>query len=85
MQMCADMLKIPVRVVKTVQGGALGAAMIAGVAAGVFADFPAAQNALGTGFCKEYLPDPENGKLYDEIYLRYLKLGEFMKKFAGSC
>lgn len=85
MQMCADVLKVPVQVVKSTQSGALGSAMIAGVASGIFADFPAAQRALGTGFCKEYLPDPETGKMYDEIYQRYLKLGEFMKKFAGSC
>jgi len=46
---------------------------------GVHKDFGAAQKAMGGGFEKEYKPDPIKAKKYDDLYLRYNKLGAFVE------
>jgi L-ribulokinase len=51
--------------------------MAASVMAGVHKDFPAAQNAMGGGFEKEYKPDPVKAERYNELYNKYKKLGSF--------
>jgi hypothetical protein len=46
------------------QACALGTAMAASVVAGVHSDLAAAQKAMGGGFEREYLPDPERAIIY---------------------
>ena len=58
MQIVADVLNVPIRVASSDQTCALGSAMAASVVAGVHGDIPAAQKAMGSGFEKEYQPDP---------------------------
>lgn len=55
--------------------GALGAAMFAAVAAGLYGSVQEAQRAMCPGFSDEYLPDMERHAVYDRLYDRYLKLG----------
>jgi len=79
MQIVADVLNMPIRVASSDQTCALGSAMAASVMAGVHKDFGTAQMAMGGGFEKEYKPDPPKAEKYNELYLRYKKLGEFVE------
>jgi L-ribulokinase len=77
MQTLADVLGMPIKVAKTEQACAFGAAMFAAVVAGIYPTVEAAQKAMGQGFLSEYLPNEENHKIYSELYQQYLRLGKF--------
>ena len=77
MQTLSDVLNMPIKVCKTDQACALGAAMFAATAAGIYSKVEDAQKAMGSGFEKEYTPNETNAKIYREIYKNYLKLGQF--------
>ena len=79
MQILADVLNFPIRIIKSEQTCALGAAMAAAVASGIYKTFLEAQNAMGSGFQKEYHPTPENVKKYKELYDQYNALGDFIE------
>ncbi|MDO6603963.1 ribulokinase [Arenibacter palladensis] len=79
MQILADVLNFPIRIIKSEQTCALGAAMAAAVASGIYNTFLDAQNAMGSGFQKEYFPIPENAKKYLELYKNYNALGDFVE------
>ena len=68
MQVSADVLGMPIKVVRSGQSVALGAAMFGAVAAGHFADGYAAQDAMLSGYSMVYLPDPESSRRYSELY-----------------
>jgi L-ribulokinase len=80
MQTVADVLNMPIKVAKSDQTCALGSAMAASVVAGVHKDIPSAQKVMGSGFEKEYKPDPVKAKSYDALYAKYKKLGSFIEK-----
>jgi L-ribulokinase len=80
MQTLADVLNMPIKVARTEQTCAFGAAMFASVVAGIYPRVEDAQKAMGQGFEKEYFPNPENVVKYDEIYRKYLKIGAFTEK-----
>ena len=77
MQTLADVLNRPIKVVKSEQTCALGAAMFASVAAGIYPDIENAQNAMGKGFLNEYIPNKENHEQYLKMYQQYLEIGRF--------
>ena len=79
MQVLADVINRPIRVARAEQAVALGAAMAAAVAAGVYPSFEKAQQAMGQGFEKEYVPDPGKAAVYDTLYKKYLALGGFIE------
>lgn len=76
MQTLSDVLNMPIKVCKTDQACALGAAMFAATAAGVYKKVEDAQDAMNSGFAKEYIPNNENAKAYQEIYDKYVVLGQ---------
>lgn len=78
MQVSADVLGMPIKVVQSDQAVALGAAMFAAVAAGKFKDVFAAQDAMLSGYSKVYEPDPESSKRYQGLYEKYLSIGELL-------
>ena len=80
MQIAADVLDMPIKVAKSGQTVALGAAMFAAVAAGLYRNIPAAQKAMGSGIEKTYSPNKANAKKYRELYEKYLAAGEFIEK-----
>ena len=80
MQTLADVLDMPLKVAASEQTCALGAAMCAAVAAGVYDKVEDAQKAMGQGFEKTYYPIPENVKAYKELYQNYVAFGEFIEK-----
>lgn len=80
MQTLADVLGMPIKVAKSEQACAFGAAMFAAVAAGVYSDVTQAQDAMGQGFANEYQPNAENHKIYLSLYKKYQALGQFTEK-----
>jgi L-ribulokinase len=76
MQTLADVMGMPIKVARSEQSVALGAAMFAAVAAGVYPTINDAQKAMGQGFEKEYKPKAENVDKYKELYEQYLELGK---------
>lgn len=79
MQIMADVLNMPILVSASDQTCALGAAMAASVAGGVYATFEEAKEAMGNGMEKEYHPIAENVDSYKAKYAKYLQLGQFIE------
>ena len=80
MQTMCDVINKPIKVCKTDQACALGAAMFAATAAGVYGKVEDAIAAMNSGFSKTYVPNPENVEAYGEIYKSYVKLGKFTEE-----
>ena len=80
MQTMADVLNAPIKVAKSEQTCALGAAMFAATAAGVYDDVSEAMEKMGSGFSAVYKPVKANAKLYDKMYQEYCKLGKFIEQ-----
>lgn len=79
MQTLADVLDMPIKVAKSEQAPALGAAMYAAVAAGIYDDLGKAINAMGNGFETIYQPNEKNRAIYDMRYQKYKELGNFVE------
>lgn len=80
MQTLSDVLDMPIKVCRTDQACALGAAMFAATAAGIYTNVEDAQRAMSSGFASEYKPNPTNAATYQALYRKYLKLGAFTEK-----
>lgn len=76
MQTLADVLGMPIKVARSEQACAFGAAMFAAVVAGGHPDIITAQKAMGQGFAFEYIPNMDNHKVYMSLYDKYQKLGK---------
>jgi L-ribulokinase len=76
MQITADVLGIPIQVAASEQTCALGAAMIASVAAGLHKSVRDAQDAMGQGNEREYIPNRHSSEQYRAIYEKYLSIAE---------
>lgn len=81
MQMMADVLEMPIRIHRFEHTCALGAAMFAAVAAGIYPTIEAAMAAMGTGFEKEYTPNVKKKKMYRMHYQQYLGLGRYLERY----
>lgn len=77
MQTLADILGMPIRVIRSEQTCALGAAMFAAVAAGIYPNIMEATRCMGSDIETEYHPDGRISKIYDSLYQRYLELAKF--------
>lgn len=85
MQLMADALGRVLRVSQSKQTCALGAAMYAAVAAGLHPDLLAAQKRMGSGFSREYRPDPARRALLEPLYGEYRRLAVLTDAwFAGA-
>ncbi|MDR0418920.1 MAG: ribulokinase [Prevotellaceae bacterium] len=80
MQTLANVLNMPIKICKTEQACAFGAAMFASVVAGAHEDIYVAQKAMGQGFIKEYKPNEKSHKAYMEIYKKYQAMGKFSEE-----
>lgn len=81
MQTLADVLGMPIKVAKTEQACAFGAAMFAAVAAGIYQKVEDACDGMGQGFAFEYHPNSENHAIYAELYKKYQQIGMFTEQF----
>lgn len=84
MQMMANVMNMPIRIHRSEQTCAAGAAMFAATAAGIYPKVELAMKAMGRGFENEYFPEPDQVELYEKRYRRYLVLGENIEKETMS-
>lgn len=82
MQTLSDVLNMPIKVVSSDQACALGAAMNASVAAGVYSNLQDAQKVMGSGFDARYEPCAGNVEVYQKLYGKYQNLGKYTEKNA---
>jgi L-ribulokinase len=80
MQTMADVMNMPIKIHKSEQTCAAGAAMFAATVAGIYNNVQEAMAAMGQGFENEYYPNKENVKIYEKRYLKYQKLGEYTEQ-----
>lgn len=76
MQTMADVMDMPIRIHRSEQTCAAGAAMFAATAAGIYDKVEDAMKAMGQGFDKEYFPDKTRVTIYQKRYLQYKQLGK---------
>lgn len=84
MQVMADVMNRPIRIHRSEQTCALGAAMFAATAAGLYPKVEDAMNAMGQGFDMEYHPDPSRVSLYERRYERYRAAGSMIENLTTS-
>jgi len=80
MQMMSDVMDMPIKIHKSEQTCALGAAMFAATAAGVYSKVEQAMEAMGQGFEITYHPNKERINYYQERYLKYIEFGKFIEQ-----
>lgn len=79
MQIVADVLNRPIDVIGSDQTVAMGAAMCASVAAGIYGSIAQAQAALVPATEKTVRPTVAGAAAYEAMYQKYLRLGGFME------
>ena len=79
MQMMADVINMPIRIHKSEQTCAIGAAMFAATAAGIYAKVEDAMQAMGQGFDATYYPDEKRATIYAIRYENYKQSGKFIE------
>ena len=80
MQMMADVINMPIRIHKSDQSCALGAAMFAATAAGIHPGIEEAMQEMGQGFDTFYHPDARRTTLYKKRYQQYIATGKFIEQ-----
>lgn len=78
MQVMADVMNMPIRIHKSEQTCALGAAMFAATVSGVYPRVESAMQAMGQGFDMEYRPNPATSGIYTKRFQKYKALGAFL-------
>jgi L-ribulokinase len=80
MQMMSDVMNMPIRIHRSEQTCALGAAMFAATAAGIYSRVEEAMEVMGQGFDIEYHPNKELAGIYEKRYQKYKKFGSFVEE-----
>ncbi|MBO5203429.1 MAG: ribulokinase [Clostridia bacterium] len=80
MQIYADVLGKELCVAGTTQAGALGSAIYASVAAGIYPDVVTAAAHMSRPPIKSYTPIPENVSVYNTLYGEYRRLYDYFGK-----
>ena len=78
MQVMADVMDMPIRIHKSEQTCALGAAMFAATAAGIYPSVEEAMQAMGQGFDAHYKPSAKAVSIYAKRYQQYKAAGKFI-------
>ena len=78
-QMQADIYKVPVSILQTSETGCLGAAIYAGIGAGLFSSYEDAVEKV-VHVKKTYYPNPDNFEAYDKAYEKYKMAYESLNK-----
>ena len=84
MQVTADILGMPIKVVASDQACALGAGMLAAAAGGVYATVTAAQKKMGSGFDRTFTPNKKRADRYNALYGRYQRLAMTLEPMLRS-
>jgi L-ribulokinase len=77
MQIYADVTNLPLSVIGSEQGPALGSAMHAAVAAKAYEDIRTAAKAMGSVKRRAYLPIPDNVEAYERMFVEYQELHDY--------
>ena len=80
MQIYADVLGKEISIAASAQAGALGSAIYAAVAAGVYPSVSAAARALAKKPVRVYTPNSDDGKAYNALYAEYKRLHDYFGK-----
>lgn len=80
MQTIADVMNLEVTVPEGDQPVALGAAMFAATAAGLYGQVGEAQQAMSSGIAAVYRPDQARAERYERLYQDYVALGSFVER-----
>jgi len=78
-QILSDVLNMPVKVTKSEQSVALGAAIFGAVVSGIYKSVEEAQKYMTPDFETVYYPNRENISIYDNLYKRYRKIGNMLE------
>jgi L-ribulokinase len=84
MQLYSDIINLPLSVLESEQGPALGSAIHAAVAAGAYGSVREAADAMGRISKGLYQPDPERAKQYDRLYAEYQLLHDYFGRGAND-
>jgi L-ribulokinase len=84
MQIYADVLGYPMLVAGSPQTPALGSAISAAVAAGIYTSFEEAQSRMTSLKEETFTPDPGEKAVYDELYRMYRELHDTFGGVAGA-
>lgn len=80
MQVMADVMNMPIKIHRSEQTCAAGAAMFAATVAGVYPNVGEAMKAMGQGFDAEYHPIAENVAYYAKRMKKYEAFGKFIEE-----
>lgn len=84
MQLYSDVTRLPISTIDTDQGPALGSAIHAAVASGIYANVNEAANAMGKVNKHVYTPNEERSQQYDLLYREYVELHDYFGRGANN-
>jgi L-ribulokinase len=84
MQLYSDITRLPLSVINSEQGPALGSAIHAAVAAGAYKSVLEASEAMGSVTPALYKPNEERAKAYDLLYAEYELLHDYFGRGAND-
>jgi L-ribulokinase len=84
MQTYSDILRMPISVLASSQGPALGSAIHAAVAAGAYPDVLVASESMGRLDEAVYVPNEANADAYDALYADYSELHDYFGRGAND-
>jgi len=84
MQVYSDVTRLPISTIDTDQGPALGSAIHAAVAAGVYSNVNQAADVMGRVNKHVYTPNEERAKQYDALYREYQELHDYFGRGANN-
>jgi len=84
MQLYSDVTRLPISTIDTDQGPALGSAIHAAVASGIYANVNEAANAMGKVNKHVYMPNEERAQQYDLLYREYVELHDYFGRGANN-
>jgi len=84
MQLYSDVTRLPLSVIDSDQGPALGSAIHAAVAAGEYPSVAAAAEAMGRVRRAVYQPREAEAREYDRLYREYLELHDYFGRGAND-
>lgn len=84
MQMMADVMDMPIKIHRSEQTCAIGAAMFAAVVGGIYEKVEDAMSAMGQGFDVVYYPNPQRIAIYKLRYEKYTQMGAIIEENLSS-
>lgn len=84
MQLCADIINKPIKISESDQACALGSAIFAAVAAGVYPSTEVAMSNMSAKYDHVYTPDPVQVEIGEALYKQYCRYADLVEKEINS-